>query len=96
MPFGAAKKCIGKMPARRQCAKVKKFGGVPYPLEVTNVTPSLPLDRRGQGYQSTEFENCCVAPMWYTGAGRSKALLCPLLVGFFSAHRFIAHCFLRH
>jgi hypothetical protein len=67
MPFGAAKKHIGKMPARRQCAKVEKFGGVPYPPEVTNLTPSLPLDRRGQGSQSTEFENCCVASMWYTG-----------------------------
>jgi hypothetical protein len=66
MPFGAAKKCIGKLPARRQCAKVEKFGGVPYPPEVTNLTPSLPLDRRGQGSQSTEFENCCVASMWYT------------------------------
>jgi hypothetical protein len=66
MPFGAAKKCIGKMPARQQCAKVEKFGGVPYPPEVTNLTPSLPLDRRGQGSQSTEFENCCVASMWYT------------------------------
>jgi hypothetical protein len=30
---GAAKKCIGKMPPRRQCAKVEKFGGVPYPPE---------------------------------------------------------------
>jgi hypothetical protein len=50
-----------------KCAKVEKFGGVPYPPEVTNFTPSLPLDRRGQGYQSTEFENCCVASMWNTG-----------------------------
>jgi hypothetical protein len=50
MPFGAAKMAIGKLPARRQCAKVEKFGGVPYPPEVTNLTPSLPLDRRGQGY----------------------------------------------
>jgi hypothetical protein len=79
MPFGAAKKCIGKLPARRQSAKQGdsvqnkatacksgKFGGVPYPPEVTNLTPSLPLDRRGQGSQSTEFENCCVASMWYT------------------------------
>ena len=66
IPFGAAKKFIGKMPARRQCAKVEKVGGVPYPPEVTNLTPSLPLDRRGQGSQSTEFENCCVASMWYT------------------------------
>jgi hypothetical protein len=32
------------------CAKVEKFGGVSYPPEVTNFTPSLPLDRRGQGY----------------------------------------------
>jgi hypothetical protein len=45
---------------------VEKFGGVPYPPEVTNLTPSLPLDRRGQGSQSTEFGNCCVASMWYT------------------------------
>jgi hypothetical protein len=66
MPFGAAMKCIGKIRSRRQCAKVEKFGGVPYPPEVTNFTPSLPLDRRGQGYQSTEFENRCVASMWYT------------------------------
>jgi hypothetical protein len=66
MPFGAAMKFIGKIRPRRQCAKVEKFGGVPYPPEVTNFTPSLPLDRRGQGYQSTEFENCCVASMWYS------------------------------
>ena len=45
---------------------MEKFGGVPYPPEVTNLTPSLPLDRRGQGSQSTEFDNCCVASMWYT------------------------------
>jgi hypothetical protein len=42
--------------------KWKTFGGVPYPPKVTKFTPSLPLDRRGQGYQST----CCVASMWYT------------------------------
>jgi hypothetical protein len=48
------------------CAKVQKFGGIPYPPEVTNFTPSLPLDRRGQDSQSTEFENRCVASMWYT------------------------------
>jgi hypothetical protein len=39
------------------CAKVKRFGGVTYPPEVTNLTPSLPLDRPGQGFQSTEFED---------------------------------------
>ena len=66
MPFGAAMKCIGKIRPRRHCAKVEKFGGVPHPPKVTNLTPSLPLDRRGQGYQSTEFENCCVASMWHT------------------------------
>jgi hypothetical protein len=48
------------------CARVEQFGGVPYPPEVTNFTPSLPLDRRGQGSQSTEFENCCVTSMWYS------------------------------
>jgi hypothetical protein len=48
------------------CAKVEKFGGIPYPPEVTNFTPSLPLDRRGQGSQSTEFENRCVVSMRYT------------------------------
>jgi hypothetical protein len=37
------------------CAKVEQCGGVPYPPKVTNFTPSLPLDRRGQGSQSTEF-----------------------------------------
>jgi hypothetical protein len=48
------------------CAKVEQFGGVPYPPEVTNFTPSLPLDRRGQGSQSTEFENRWVTSMWYS------------------------------
>jgi hypothetical protein len=47
-------------------AKMEEFGGIPYPPEVTNSTPSLPLDRCGQGFQSTEFENRCVASMWYT------------------------------
>jgi hypothetical protein len=47
-------------------AKMQKLGGVPYPPEVTNFTPSLPLDRPGQGSQSTEFANCCVASIWHT------------------------------
>jgi len=64
MPFGAAKQCIGKMPERQQLCKSGKFGGVPYPPEVTDFTPSLPLDRRGQGSQSTEFENRYVVSMW--------------------------------
>jgi hypothetical protein len=46
---------------------------------VTNFTPSLPLDRRGQGSQSTEFENRWVTSMWYSVeidlGGQAKAAI---------------------
>ena len=38
------------------CANAEICGGVTYPPEVTNLTPSLPLGRRRQGSGPGEFD----------------------------------------
>jgi hypothetical protein len=59
---GAAKKCIGRKPARQQrVQKWKRFGGIPYPPEVTNFTLAYRWIGAAKALSLTNSNRCVVS-----------------------------------